>query len=147
MDVVNSETRSRMMAGIQGRNTAPELTVRRGLHGRGYRYRLQVRSLPGRPDLVLPKYKAVIFVNGCFWHRHDCSLFKWPTTRADFWKNKLNGNAERDLRKLAECQSLGWRTLTVWECSLKGKSPEAVSLVIDQVEGWLLSERNTGVIG
>jgi len=147
IDIVNEATRRRMMSGISSKNTKPEMAIRSGLFARGYRYRLHSKHLPGKPDLVLPKYKAVIFVNGCFWHRHNCSLFKWPTTRADFWKNKLNANAERDLKKLAECQSLGWRTLTVWECILKGKNPEAVSLVIDQVEGWLLSERKTGEIG
>lgn len=88
-DVVTPEKRSKMMSGIQGKNTKPELTIRKGLHALGFRYRLHGKTLPGKPDLVFPKYKAVIFIHGCFWHAHHCHLFKWPSTRVDFWQEKI----------------------------------------------------------
>ena len=95
-DIVDEQTRSRMMAGIRSRNTRPELIVRKGLHARGFRYRLHARGLVGRPDMVFRKYGAVIFVHGCFWHGHDCSLFRLPGTRSDFWQKKIGRNRERD---------------------------------------------------
>lgn len=109
-----------MMSGIRGKDTRPELTVRRFLHAAGLRYRLHVRSLPGIPDLVFPRYRAVVFVHGCFWHAHkDCPYFRLPATRPEFWQQKLAQNAERDCRVLAELQSQGWRVATVWECALR----------------------------
>ena len=91
-DVVDRKTRSRMMSGIRGKNTRPELLIRKGLHARGFRFRLHDKRLPGKPDLVLPKYSAVIFVHGCFWHGHDCHLFKWPQSRREFWRKKITRN-------------------------------------------------------
>ena len=128
-DVVDSETRSRMMSGIRGKDTRPELEIRRQLHGLGFRYRLHDKQLPGKPDLVLKKYNAVIFVHGCFWHRHNCSLFKWPKTRPEFWKEKINRNHENDLKALQKLQSAGWRVCIVWECAIKStvKDVQAVS--------------------
>ena len=107
------------MAAVKGRDTKPELIVRRHLHAAGFRFRLNARDLPGRPDIVLPKYRTVVFVHGCFWHQHDCRSFKWPKTRATFWKNKIKKNAERDTRKQNELRALGWRVVIVWECDLK----------------------------
>src|SRR6476469_9536278 len=108
-DVVDAATRSRMMSGIRGRDTKIELAVRRALHARGFRYRLDVRSLPGRPDVVLPKWKAAVLVHGCFWHAHDCGLCRIPSTRPDFWREKLAGNAARDARSRQALLGKGWR--------------------------------------
>jgi DNA mismatch endonuclease (patch repair protein) len=109
-----------MMSGIQ-KDTSPEMLVRKALFREGYRYRLHYPMLPGRPDLVLPKYRAVILVNGCFWHGHGCHLFKWPISRTDFWRKKISGNVERDRRNLAKYHEAGWRVLVIWECALKGR--------------------------
>ena len=105
------------MAAIRGKDTKPELLIRRGLHAKGFRYRLQGRGLPGRPDLVLPKHHAVIFVHGCFWHRHDCPLFRWPQTRQEFWREKIDGNARRDANAIGLLLDTGWRVGIVWECA------------------------------
>lgn len=135
-DVVDAATRSRMMSGIRGKNTKPELLVRRGLHRRGFRFRLHGATLPGRPDLVLPKYSAAILVHGCFWHAHNCSLAKMPKTRSEFWRQKLTRNQARDVRQLEELQALGFRTFVVWECALRGSS-ELVTFTLDRIEEWL----------
>ncbi len=118
-DAVDAATRSRMMAGIKGKNTLPELFLRKALHSMGFRYRLGGQGLPGNPDIVFSKRRAVIFVNGCFWHRHECKYFKWPATNPQFWREKLNGNVHRDASVTDELQSKGWTVLTVWECELK----------------------------
>lgn len=128
------------MSGIRGKNTKPEVLIRKALFKRGYRYRLHTRNLPGKPDIVLPKFQAVIFVHGCFWHMHECHLFKWPSTRSEFWKQKLEGNSDRDRRKQAAITKLGWRVLTVWECALKGKERIDFDKVIDRVETFLHSD-------
>lgn len=138
IDVVDSQTRSRMMSGIKGVDTKPEMLVRRALHARGFRYRLHVKKLPGKPDLVLPKYKVVIFVNGCFWHRHACRLFKWPSTRSEFWKGKLNRNAERDKDNIRELLHIGWRILVIWECALKGRDEELQDEVLEKAENFII---------
>lgn len=117
------------MAGIGPRNTKPEMMIRRGLHAMGYRYRLHDRALPGRPDLVFPSRRAVIFVHGCFWHGHACGLFRWPATRPEFWRAKISGNVARDARVRMQVTEAGWRVLDVWECALRGpdrRAPEAV---------------------
>ena len=147
MDVVDAKTRSRMMSGIRGKNTKPELMIRSGLHRRGYRFRLHARYLPGRPDIVLPRYKAIILVHGCFWHGHDCHLFKWPSTRSEFWREKIRGNVARDKRNLAACLDEGWRTITIWECALKGKHAIGINAVLDQVEAWLSGKSGEGEVG
>ena len=126
------------MAGITGKNTKPELIVRKGLHAMGFRYRLHASNLPGKPDLVFPRYKAVIFVNGCFWHGHGCRLFKWPSTREKFWKEKITGTIERDKKKLAALQSEGWRTLVIWECALKGINRLPADTAIVAAASWLV---------
>lgn len=124
MDIVDTATRSRMMSGIKGRNTRPELIVRRFLHASGYRFRLHRRDLPGSPDIVLSRFKTCIFVHGCFWHRHqDCRYATTPKTRTEFWNAKFDANVERDNRAKAALVALGWQVITVWECELK--RPEA----------------------
>lgn len=139
-DVVDPKTRSRMMAGIKGKNTRPEILVRSALHRRGFRFKLHDRTLPGKPDLVLPKYKAVINIHGCFWHGHDCKFFKVPSTRTDFWLAKINGNKSRDSLQKEALLEQGWRVLTVWECALRGKKADTLQLTIDSISAWLLSK-------
>ena len=136
-DIVSPETRSRMMAGIQGKNTRPELLIRKGLHRAGFRFRLHDRRLPGRPDLVLPRYRAVILVEGCFWHGHDCHLFKWPQSRPEFWKKKIEGNRARDRKNHIALLEEGWRVARIRECSLKGKTRRLPEDVIDTCAAWL----------
>lgn len=118
-DVVDRATRSRMMAGIRGKNTNPELVVRRYLHRAGLRFRLHVKSLPGRPDLVLPKHNAIVEVHGCFWHRHAaCRFATMPSSNKAFWLRKFRENTSRDRRNARKLASLGWRVFTVWECEV-----------------------------
>lgn len=108
------------MAAIRSAGTRPEIMIRRGLHTRGSRFRLHDSKLPGRPDLVLPRFRVALFVNGCFWHGHNCPLFRWPGTRTDFWKTKIGGNIARVQRNEAQLAALGWRIGVIWECALKG---------------------------
>jgi DNA mismatch endonuclease (patch repair protein) len=137
-----------MMAGIKGKNTKPELIVRRGLHRMGHRFRLHDKRLPGKPDLVFPKYRAVIQVQGCFWHGHDCHLFKWPSTRKEFWKAKITGNRERDTRNLLALKKMGWRTFTIWECALKGSAQFSIEEVLTDASHWLNDgEDSRGISG
>ena len=120
VDVVDKAKRSRMMAGIRGRDTKPELVVRRLLHGAGLRYRFHCRNLPGTPDLVLPKYRAAILIHGCFWHAHDgCKYFSIPASNEQFWRTKLSANRERDTRQIDALRSQGWRVLVIWECATR----------------------------
>lgn len=124
MDIVTSEVRSGMMSGIRGKDTAPELKVRRFLHANGFRYRLHRKDLPGKPDIVLPKYKVCIFVNGCFWHRHKgCRLASEPKSREEFWNRKFSENVARDQRNIKSLQDAGWRVAVVWECGLRKARP------------------------
>ncbi|MER9868958.1 very short patch repair endonuclease [Mesorhizobium sp. M0136] len=139
-DIVTPEVRSRMMAGIRGKNTKPELMLRRGLHAAGFRFRLHDRTLPGNPDIVFPKYKAVLFAHGCFWHGHDCHLFKWPSSRPDFWRAKIHRNREVDSLASAALQKAEWRQGIVWECALKGKSRLPIETVLGECASWLLSD-------
>jgi len=136
-DVVDPATRSRMMSGIRGKNTKPELLIRKALHARGFRYRLHC-DLPGKPDICLPKYRAVIFVHGCFWHGHDCHLFKWPKTRPEFWEAKIGRNRELDGLSITALLKAGWRVGTIWECALKGRARLSLETVLDECESWLV---------
>lgn len=118
-DIVDAPTRSAMMAGIRGKNTKPEMLVRRFLHRSGFRFQLHRKDLPGRPDIVLPRYRTVVEVRGCFWHRHEnCRFAYMPKSNRAFWQAKLNGNRERDLRNLEKLRELGWRVIEVRECEL-----------------------------
>ena len=141
-DVVSPKKRSEMMSGIQGKDTRPEVLIRKSLHRKGFRYKIHDKTLPGKPDLVFPKYGAVIQINGCFWHAHDCHLFKWPSTRPDFWKNKILGNKTRDKRTLKELEILGWRVLIVWECAIKGKHKRPIDEITRQISAWLYSDES-----
>lgn len=145
VDIVDRATRSRMMAGIRGKDTKPELLIRKALHAAGFRYRLHAK-LPGRPDIVLPKHGAAIFVHGCFWHGHDCHLFKWPATRQAFWKQKIEGNRARDARNLADLRADGWRILTVWECAIKGRAKMPLERVVAKAATWLGGGRGALVL-
>ncbi|MQW32010.1 very short patch repair endonuclease [Sinorhizobium meliloti] len=141
VDIVTAEVRSRMMSGIRGTNTKPEILLRKGLHALGFRFRLHDRSLPGKPDIVLPRYKAVIFAHGCFWHGHDCHLFKWPSTRPEFWQAKIARNRAVDERTEVALSEAGWRQAIVWECALKGKTRLPLEEVLLACAEWLKSDR------
>lgn len=120
MDIVSKEVRSRMMSGIRGSNTAPEMKVRKLLHRNGFRYRLHQQNLPGKPDIVLSRYRACIFVHGCFWHRHPgCKLSAFPKTREGFWFLKFEQTVKRDLKTRNELLQLGWRVIEIWECGTR----------------------------
>jgi DNA mismatch endonuclease, patch repair protein len=143
-DVVDSKTRSRMMSGIRGKNTKPEIIVRKCLFSLGCRYRLHRRALPGAPDIVMPGRKIVVFVHGCFWHSHQsCRLVKTPASNVEFWRNKLSGTVVRDEKAASELQAMGWRVLVVWECSTRGKAEEGLSLAISK---WLSGHAKFGEI-
>ena len=144
-DVHMPAIRSKNMQAIRNRNTKPELLVRKLLHSRGFRFRLNVKTLPAKPDIVFSKYRAVILVNGCFWHGHDCPVFKWPKTRVEFWKEKITGNQQRDERNLRDLQATGWRVLTLWECALKGRYKLPLYVIADLIENWLLVGGETSV--
>lgn len=118
------EIRSMNMSNIRSKNTKPEEIVRKYLFSKGLRYRKNVRKLPGCPDIVLKKYKVVIFVNGCFWHKHDCGRFVWPSSNVEYWSKKINRNVERDAQNIALLTEQGWRVLIIWECQLKKKVAE-----------------------
>lgn len=138
--------RSRMMAGIGSKNTKPELVVRRGLHRHGFRFRLHDKNLPGKPDIVLRRWGAVIFTNGCFWHGHDCDLFRWPQTRKDFWIQKIENNRARDARNQSDLISEGWRVLVIWECAMKGKARIGIDETVAKAASWLRSNSRVGDI-
>ena len=143
VDVHTSAQRSRNMAAIKGKNTKLELIIRKELHKLGFRYRLHYSALPGSPDLVFPRYKAVILINGCFWHKHECEIFRWPTTRAEFWRKKIEANAERDQRQQFELkQDYGLRSLVVWGCALTGKTKRPIDDVVKLVGHWLRLEQS-----
>ncbi len=136
-DVLTPEQRRHNMSRIRGRDTKPELLVRRGLHARGLRFRLHRRDLPGSPDLVFPRFRVVVFVHGCFWHGHGCHLFTMPATRRDFWTQKIGRNAERDNQALEALRAKGWRVLTVWECALRGRSQLEPGSVLQAIERFI----------
>lgn len=137
-DIVDSKTRSRMMSGIRGKDTKPELQIRRQLHALGFRYRVHGQNLPGKPDIILKRYNAIIFVHGCFWHRHGCHLFKWPKTRPEFWKQKIDKNYENDVKALQILQSSGWRVCIVWECALRGADKD-IEGTVRRIAAWIKS--------
>jgi len=142
-DIVTPGKRRAMMSKIGSRNTKPELTVRRGLHALGFRYVVNDSRLPGSPDLVLPKWQAAVFVNGCFWHGHDCHLFKVPATRTEFWQRKIEGNRERDRLTAIRLYERVWRVGVVWECAIKGKHRPDLPVLLNSLSVWIKSDRRT----
>jgi len=135
-DTHSKAVRSYIMSQIKGKGTKPEETVRKYLFSQGFRYRKNVKDLPGKPDVVLPRYKTVVFVNGCFWHAHNCSIFHWPRSNAEFWSNKIHANMERDLRNTKELEEAGWRVITVWECELqKDHQKETLLHLVQEIKG------------
>ena len=138
VDVVDNATLSRMMSGIQGKNTKPEVLVRKALHAKGFRYSLHHKDLPGKPDIVMPRWRVAIFVHGCFWHLHGCSLSKMPSNNAEFWASKLGGNRRRDALVQQQLANLGWRTVTIWECATRGKVAKTnLPVLIDKLAAWI----------
>jgi len=145
-DVVSPEVRSRMMAAIKGKNSAPELLVRKVLAAAGFRFRLHRRDLPGTPDIVLPGRKIAIFVHGCFWHAHrGCKYAKTPSTRREFWTAKLDANVKRDQQAVDKLAAMGWRVLCVWECATR--QADAPSRLTAQAIDWINSDTPRGEIG
>lgn len=149
-DVMTSEQRSRCMAAIKGKDTKPEMIVRKYLFSCGLRFRVQVRKLPGTPDIVLPKYKTVIFVNGCFWHGHGgCKYFRLPKSNVEFWKEKIERNIERDRESMQALLDLGWKVIRIWECELRNKAnrEETLNKIYNSIttsgnSGYRLEETN-----
>jgi DNA mismatch endonuclease (patch repair protein) len=137
MDTVNKATRSKIMRSVPQRGTTPEIRLRKALHRRGFRYRINDKRLPGSPDIVFPKYHAVIFVHGCFWHRHGCKYTTTPSTRKEFWAAKFKANVERDKRNEEKLRELGWRVLVIWECEIKKLFDNGL---IERVERFLLGK-------
>lgn len=145
-DVHTPEARRRNMAAIRSTDTKPEVWLRKQLFSRGFRFRKNVKSLPGKPDIVLSKYKAIILVNGCFWHGHGCYLFKIPKTRTEFWLEKINGNQERDRKNIKKLEEAGWRVLVVWECGIKGRCRLTEAELAEQIISWLTSSAGSSDI-
>lgn len=139
-DVLTPEQRRLNMSRVRGRDTKPEMLIRRGLHERGLRYRLQERSLPGRPDLIFPKCRTAVFVHGCFWHAHGCSLSKLPKTREQHWAKKLAANVSRDRAALLSLTTNGWRVLVIWECALRGPRRLDIGTVLDRAVAFIRNE-------
>lgn len=134
-DVHSPEIRSFNMSRIHGKDTKPEERVRKYLFSQGFRYRKNDNRLPGKPDLVFPKYRCVVFINGCFWHRHEgCKYFVWPKSNVDFWRNKINSNVERDNRQHKELEALGWNVIVIWECELKHSFDETMNRLVKQLK-------------
>lgn len=133
-DVHSKEVRSFNMSRIRGKNTKPEMLVRKFLFSKGIRYRLHEKKLPGKPDMVFPKYKMLIFINGCFWHGHEnCRFFVVPKTRTEWWLNKINGNTQKDIESFLALEKDGWKVITVWECELKpGKREKTLQLLLEE---------------
>lgn len=145
MDVMPPEARSALMSRIRGKDTRPELLIRRGLHALGFRYRLHRTDLPGTPDIILPKHRAVVFVHGCFWHGHEgCPAFRLPGSRPEFWKSKIERNAARDERDRKALLAMDWRVMTVWECALRGPNRLGLEIVIGNCAIWILEGRELG---
>ena len=133
-DVHSKEVRSYNMSRIKGKNTKPEELVRKYLFAQGFRYRKNDSRLPGKPDIVLPKYRTIILVNGCFWHHHECIYFRWPESNADFWRQKINRNVERDQKNIRQLEQTGWHVIVVWECELKKEQERTLSGLANMIK-------------
>jgi DNA mismatch endonuclease (patch repair protein) len=140
-DVHDTAIRSRNMRAIKGKNTRPEILIRKALHACGLRFRLHNKDLPGSPDLVLKKYKVLIFINGCFWHGHKCHLSKVPSTRTDFWLKKISANISRDAHTYQALLQSDWRFAVIWECALKGRTKLNFSELIAELEQWIIERK------
>ncbi|MEF2968617.1 very short patch repair endonuclease [Paenibacillus sp. M1] len=138
MDSFSKEKRSQIMSNVKSKNTTPELIVRRLLHRMGYRFRLHRPDLPGKPDIVLPKYKKVIFINGCFWHGHEnCKKSQLPKTNREFWQSKIRKNKSRDEKSINKLLEMGWQCLVIWDCQIKKKDIEKLVIIL---EGFMKGE-------
>lgn len=137
VDVLTSAQRQLVMGRIKGKNTQPEIKIRSALHLKGLRFRLHQKNLPGRPDLVFQKYKCIVFIHGCFWHKHDCHLFQQPATRKEFWKKKIDQNQLRDQEVLTSLRKSGWRIAVVWECALRGRSKLEFETLINSLASYI----------
>lgn len=147
MDVVDAITRSRMMSGIRGKNTRQEILIRSGLHRKGLRFRIHVSDLAGKPDIVLPKYRVVVFVHGCFWHGHQgCRYFKLPSTRPEFWRMKIENNVLNDQRALRKLSGDSWRVAIVWECATKAKTRDQMAKLILELSTWITSDTQKSLV-
>ena len=133
MDNHTSSARSYNMSHIRSTDTKPEEQVRKYLFSKGFRYRKNDRKLPGKPDIVLSKYRTVIFVNGCFWHHHNCRYFVWPKSNVQFWREKIDRNEERDRKNIRELQEMGWKVIVIWECELKKDSENRLKRLLDDI--------------
>ena len=127
------------MSRVRSKDTKPELLIRKSLHAQGFRYRLHGRGIPGKPDIVFPRYESVVFVNGCFWHGHGCRRFSWPSSNTEFWKSKIGQNIVRDKENMVRLEELGWRVLIVWECAIRGRKRWAIEVIVEMIADWLLS--------
>lgn len=145
-DIVDALTRSRMMSGIRSTNTKPERLVRKALHALGYRYRLHSPDVPGRPDLVFPRLRTAVFVHGCFWHGHDCPLFRLPGTRTEFWQEKISRNMRRDSLVREQVLAAGWRHFTIWECAIRGRNSIGLEKTVARTVRFLEGSRESGEI-
>lgn len=145
MDIVGPEKRSEMMSGIRSKDTKPEIIIRKALYALGFRYRLHNKNIIGKPDLVLKKHNVLIFINGCFWHGHNCHLFKLPKTRTDFWENKIKTNQKRDKKVLTELGKSGWRIAIIWECAIKGKTKMNIDNLVVDLSEWIKT-KNSAII-
>lgn len=143
MDIVSREKRRSMMSGIRSKDTKPEMRIRKALYSRGYRYRLHSSKIPGKPDIIMRKCNAVIFIHGCFWHGHNCKLFRLPKTRTAFWENKINTNRKRDRQVISMLQKDGWRIAVIWECSMRGKGKMNFKDLMDRLTDWIESDSKT----
>lgn len=143
MDNLSREKRSRIMASIKAKDTMPETVIRKALHRRGFRYKLHDSGLPGKPDIVLPRYKAIVEINGCFWHGHNCYLFRLPSTRQSFWLAKIIRNKERGSINHKSLESVGWRVLVIWECAIAGKSRVPLDDLVVEISDWILQGKGS----
>lgn len=144
-DVHNLVIRSKNMRAIKSKDTKPEMVIRKALHARGLRFRLHAKHLPGSPDIVFPRFKAVIFINGCFWHGHHCHLSSTPKTRQEFWLGKISNNMNRDRLTQGHLLNAGWRLGVVWECAIVGRTKHKFDAVIDELENWLYDPAILGI--
>lgn len=139
-------TRKRIMSSIKSKNTKPEMIIRKGLFRRGYRYRLYDKKIPGTPDVIFPRFQALIFVHGCFWHGHGCKLYRMPKNNVLYWESKILRNQQRDSEILQRLLSLNWRVMLIWECAIVGKYSYSPDTLFSQIEKWLHSSNNYQIL-